>query len=116
MKSLLSERGKKRFITSKTANLLFMVMLFTLIMFCVPAFAADDILTSVKSLLSKAAISGGGLWAAWGVVQFGIGLKDHNGPGISGGIWQVLGGGCIVAAGAIINAVDLAFSTTPTTP
>lgn len=33
MQSLLSERGKKRFITSKTANLLFMVMLFTLIMF-----------------------------------------------------------------------------------
>ena len=109
-KHLLSERGKRRFITSKTANLIFMVMLFSVFMFCMPVSAASA-LDDAKNLLSKAATVGGGLWAVWGLVQLGISIKDHNGPGIQGAIWQLIGGAIIIAAGTSISALDLNLST-----
>ena len=51
-----------------------------------------DALTNAKSLLASAATAGGGLWAIWGLVQLGMAIKDHNGPGIGGAIWQLIGG------------------------
>ncbi|MGL5973414.1 MAG: hypothetical protein ACRCZK_06875 [Oscillospiraceae bacterium] len=41
---------------------------------------------------------GGGLWLVWGVVVLAGGLKDKNGPALQGGIWQIVGGGMIIAA------------------
>jgi hypothetical protein len=32
------------------------------------------------------------LWAVWGIVQLGMAIKDHNGPGMGGAIWQIIGG------------------------
>lgn len=92
MMSQRKEReAKKRFITSKFANFLAMSLIFTVVMGITPVFAAGE-LDTAKSLLSKAATAGGGLWAVWGLVQLGMGLKDHNGPGIQGAIWQIIGG------------------------
>lgn len=115
---LLSERGKRSFITSKTANFVFMVMLFSVVMFCLPVFADNQAaaagntsaLDSAKNLLSKAATAGGGLWAVWGLVQLGISIKDHNGPGIQGAIWQLIGGAIIIAAASVIAGLDLSMT------
>ena len=72
-------------------------------------FAAGELETA-KSLLSKAATAGGGLWAVWGLVSLGLSIKDHNGPGIQGAIWQLIGGAIIIAAGTAIAAVDLTMA------
>lgn len=66
-----------------------------------------ELATGAIDLLSKAATIGGGIWAAWGLVVLGTGIKDHNGPGIQGGIWQLVGGLLIVAAGALIADVQI---------
>ena len=40
-------------------------------------------------------------------VRFGGGLKDHNGPQTQSGLWQIVGGGMIIAAAQVFNAVAL---------
>jgi hypothetical protein len=50
------------------------------------------------------------LWAVWGIVQLGMAIKDHNGPGMGGAIWQIIGGAIIIAAGVAINALDLSMT------
>ena len=62
--------------------------------------AADSgsVVTSALQLFSQFAIIGGGLWAVWGVVTLAGGLKDQNGPATQSGVWQVVGGGLIIAA------------------
>ena len=40
-------------------------------------------------------------------VRFGGGLKDHNGSQTQSGLWQIVGGGMIIAAAQIFNAVAL---------
>ncbi len=106
---LVAQPARKHFFTSKMANFIFIVMLFSTVMLCMPVWAADPLVTA-KGLLSKAATVGGGLWAVWGLVQLGMTIKEHNGPGIQGAIWQIIGGGIIVAAGAAINGLDLSFA------
>ena len=78
-----------------------------------PIYGADgsEALTAGKSLLANAAQVGGGLWAVWGLVQLGMSIKDHNGPGIQGAIWQLVGGAIIIAAGTYIKGMDLTMST-----
>lgn len=64
-----------------------------------------DLLNQVLTLITKFAIIGGGLWLIWGVVVLAGGLKDKNGPALQSGIWQIVGGGLIIAAAALFNSV-----------
>jgi hypothetical protein len=66
-----------------------------------------NVLSQAISLMSKFAIAGGSIYAAWGLVGLGGALKDHNGPGIQSGIWTIAGGGLIIAAGALFNSISL---------
>ena len=70
--------------------------------------AADSgsVVTSALQLLSQFAIIGGGLLAVWGVVTLAGGLKDQNGPATQSGVWQVVGGGLIIAAAALFSNID----------
>lgn len=108
-----NEIPKQNFLTSKYANFIVMSAILTMTFFCTPVFA--DALTDAQSLLSKAATAGGGLWAVWGIVQLGINIRDHQGPGISGAIWQIIGGGLIMAGGLLVNQLDLSMATTTAT-
>ena len=116
-KNLMSNKKIHSYLTGKTASFIFMTLLFSL-MFCMLVYAegdattANSALTSAQGLLSKAAIAGGGLWAVWGLVQLGMSIKDHNGPGIGGAVWQIVGGAVIIAAGGLIGNVDLNMDTT----
>lgn len=104
----LTRTKLSKFFTSDALNFIFIFFIFTTIIFCMPAYA--DALDAAKSLLSKGAQIGGGLWAVWGLVQLGISIKDHSGPGISSAIWQIIGGGIIMAAGTYISSMDLTFT------
>lgn len=106
---MLQNKNRKRFITSKWCNAVVVALIFTMVL-CMPVFAAGDALATAKSLLASAATAGGGLWAVWGLVQLGISIKDHNGSGIQGAIWQIIGGGIIIAAGTAIGSLDLTFT------
>lgn len=65
----------------------------------------DNLLTQVLDLFSTFAILGGGVWLVWGVIVLAGGLKDHNGPQIQTGVWQVVGGGLILAAAALFKTL-----------
>lgn len=65
------------------------------------------LLNTVLDLFVKFATIGGGLWLVWGAVTFGGGLKDHNGPQTQSGLWQVVGGGMIIAAAQVFNAIAM---------
>ncbi|EEU75548.1 TPA: hypothetical protein QFD76_001164 [Enterococcus faecium] len=60
---------------------------------------------AIIDILSKYAIVGGGLYAVWGAVVLGGALKDHNGPQMQSGIWQIVGGALIVAAAALFKTI-----------
>lgn len=62
-------------------------------------------LQQVLDLVSKFAIVGGGLWLVWGVIVLAGGLKDKNGPALQSGIWQIAGGGLIIAAAAFFATI-----------
>jgi len=64
-----------------------------------------DLLNTVLALVQKFAIIGGGLWLVWGVIVLAGGLKDKNGPALQSGIWQIIGGGLIIAAAAIFTTL-----------
>ena len=64
---------------------------------------AHSVVTGVLTTLSTWVVIGGGLWAVWGAVVFAGGLKDHNGPQTQSGLWQIVGGGIILAAGVLFR-------------
>ena len=64
-----------------------------------------DTFNSIINLIKSAALLGGGIFTIWGVVVLGTSLKDHNGPGIQNGIWQIVGGLLIVAAAALFSSL-----------
>ncbi len=66
-----------------------------------------DMLDSILDLFTKFAIIGGGLWLVWGAIVTGGALKDHNGPQIQTGVWQIVGGGLIIAAAALFKNIAL---------
>lgn len=66
-----------------------------------------DLLNTILDLFTKFAIIGGGLWLVWGAIVTGGALKDHNGPQIQTGVWQIVGGGLIIAAAALFNTIAL---------
>ena len=69
--------------------------------------AGSNVVTSALDLFSQFAIIGGGLWAVWGVIVLAGGLKDQNGPATQSGIWQVVGGGMVIAAAALFSNIAL---------
>lgn len=64
-------------------------------------------LKQILELFSQFAIIGGGLWAVWGAIVVGGALRDQNGPQIQTGIWQIVGGGLILAAAALFKGLVL---------
>lgn len=60
------------------------------------------LLTTGLDLLKQAATIGGGVLAVFGVIAIGTNLKDHNGPAISGGVFQFIGGILIIAAAQLL--------------
>jgi len=65
-----------------------------------------EILTDVLDLVTKAATIGGGLWLVWGAVVLAGGLKDKNGPQLQSGIWQIVGGGLVLAAAIVFAQIE----------
>lgn len=65
----------------------------------------DNLLSQVLSLVQKFAIVGGGLWLIWGIIVLAGGLKDKNGPAMQSGLWQIVGGGLIIAGAALFGTV-----------
>lgn len=57
----------------------------------------SDLLKQVFDLVSKFTLVGGGLWLIWGTIILAGALKDKNGPQLQQGIWQIVGGGLILA-------------------
>ncbi len=66
-----------------------------------------DLLNQVLTLITKFAIVGGGLWLVWGAIVLAGGLKDKNGPALQSGIWQIVGGGLIIAAAALFSSIAM---------
>ena len=64
-----------------------------------------NMLTSVLDLVTKFATIGGALWLVWGVVILAGALKDKNGPQLQSGIWQIVGGGMIIAAALMFKTI-----------
>ncbi|WP_288925315.1 hypothetical protein [Aminobacterium colombiense] len=62
-----------------------------------------QLLGEVLNLVKSVVILGGGLWLVWGVIVLAGGLKDKNGPQLQSGIWQIAGGGLIIAAAALFS-------------
>ena len=67
----------------------------------------ENVVTEVLNLFSQFAMIGGGLWAVWGAVALAGGMKDQNGPQMQSGVWQVVGGGLIIAAAALFKTFAL---------
>lgn len=64
-------------------------------------------LQQILGLFVTFATIGGGLLLVWGAVATGTALKDQNGPQIQSGVWQIVGGGMIIAAAQIFNSIAL---------
>ncbi len=60
---------------------------------------------SIIELLVNFVTVGGALWLVWGVIILGTALKDKNGPALQSGVWQIVGGGLIVAAAAFFSTL-----------
>lgn len=64
-----------------------------------------ELLEQILDLFSTFAMIGGGLWLVWGAIVTGGALRDQNGPQIQTGVWQIIGGGLIIAAAALFNTI-----------
>lgn len=64
-----------------------------------------DFFKQVLDLVMKFAMYGGGIWLVWGVVVLAGGLKDKNGPALQSGIWQIVGGGLILASVVLFSQI-----------
>ena len=65
----------------------------------------SELLTNGLTLLKQACTIGGGVLAVLGVITVGVNLKDHNGPAVSGGVLQFIGGVLIIAAAQMLLTV-----------
>jgi len=61
--------------------------------------------SSATTAIGTLVAVGGGAWGGWGLVSTGFALKDQDGSGIKTGLLQLLGGVCIVGAGAWIGSL-----------
>ncbi len=62
-------------------------------------------LKQILGLFVTFATIGGGIWLVWGAIVTAGALRDQNGPQIQTGIWQIVGGGMIIAAAQIFNVI-----------
>lgn len=67
------------------------------------------LMQTILDLLSQFAMIGGGLWLLWGAVVLAGGLKDHTGPQIQAGVWQIIGGGLILAAAGMFKTFAIGW-------
>lgn len=64
-----------------------------------------NLLNQVLELFGNFAMIGGSIWLVWGLIVTAGALKDQNGPQIQSGVWQVVGGGLIIAGAALFKAL-----------
>lgn len=62
--------------------------------------------SSVMGLVQRAVLAGGAIWLVIGAVILGLGLKNKEAPQIQSGIWQVVGGALITAAGVYLSSIS----------
>lgn len=62
---------------------------------------------TILSLIKTFVTIGGGLWLVWGAIVVGLALRDHQGPQIQSGIWQIVGGGLIIAASQLFINIQV---------
>lgn len=61
--------------------------------------------STVMGLVQKAVLAGGSIWLGIGVIILALGLKNKEAPQIQSGIWQVVGGALITAAGVYFSTI-----------
>ncbi len=61
--------------------------------------------STIMGLVQRAVLAGGAIWLTIGAVILGLGLKNKEAPQIQSGIWQVVGGALILAAGAYLSTI-----------
>ena len=66
-----------------------------------------DILADVTNIISTGVSLGGAALAIFGLVNVGISIKDHNGPGIQQGAIAIVGGLIVVAGGLLFGNLEL---------
>ncbi|AUB54378.1 MULTISPECIES: hypothetical protein [Enterococcus] len=66
-----------------------------------------DYFNQAMSLFSNGVITAGSLLTVWGIIQLGVAIKEHNGPGMQHAIFQIVGGAVILAAGAWITNISM---------
>lgn len=64
-----------------------------------------DLMAKALEIVEKFAKIGGALWLLWGVVVLAGGMKDKTGPQIQSGIWQIVGGGMILATAVLFSTI-----------
>lgn len=64
-----------------------------------------DLLNQAVQLIVRFVTIGGGGLLVFGIVTVGINLKDHNGPAISSGVLQIVGGALIIAAAQLFQSI-----------
>lgn len=64
-----------------------------------------EIFNKGLQLISQAVFALGGLTAAWGIIQIGLGYKDHASPQIQQGLGMLIGGGLVCLAGGLIMLI-----------
>ena len=68
-----------------------------------PVANTGSLVNSIFGFMVQFVIIGGALWTVWGVVVLAGSLKDKNGPGLQGGIWQIVGGIMILVAAILFG-------------
>lgn len=69
-----------------------------------------DIFTPIMTLFKTAVIAGGGFMFVWGAIQLGEALHNKEAPGIQNGVWRMIGGAIVCAAGIVFASIDLNFT------
>lgn len=66
-----------------------------------------EIFNQGLEIIQTAVIALGGFVAAWGLIQIGLGYKDHASPQIQQGLGWLVGGAIIIAAAGLIMTIKM---------
>ena len=64
-----------------------------------------DLMESALEMIVKYVKIGGGLWLLWGAIVLALALRDKTGPQIQSGIWQMVGGGLVLAVASLFGTI-----------